>query len=37
LKNPHKTRNNLLLLGVVGLGITAVMLLKKRKIFEYAE
>jgi Fe-S oxidoreductase len=37
LKDPHKTRNNLLLLGVVGLGITAVMLLKKRKIFEYAE
>jgi FAD/FMN-containing dehydrogenase/Fe-S oxidoreductase len=37
LKNPHKTRNNLLLLGVVGLGITAVMLLKKRKISEYAE
>jgi hypothetical protein len=25
-----------LLLGVVGLGITAVMLLKKRKIFKYA-
>lgn len=31
LKNPHKTKNNLLLLGVVALGLTAYMLLKNHK------
>jgi Fe-S oxidoreductase len=31
LKNPHKTRNNLLLLGAVALGVAAFMLLKKSK------
>lgn len=31
LKNPHKTRNNLLLLGAVILGVTGFMLLKNRR------
>jgi FAD/FMN-containing dehydrogenase/Fe-S oxidoreductase len=31
LKNPHKRRNNLLLLGVVALGAAAYLLLKNRK------
>lgn len=31
LKNPYKRRNNLLLLGVVALGVTAYMLLKNNK------
>jgi FAD/FMN-containing dehydrogenase/Fe-S oxidoreductase len=31
LKNPHKTRNNLLMLGVVALSFTAYMLLKNHK------
>jgi FAD/FMN-containing dehydrogenase/Fe-S oxidoreductase len=31
LKNPHKTRNSLLLLSVAALGITALLLLKSHK------
>jgi FAD/FMN-containing dehydrogenase/Fe-S oxidoreductase len=31
LKDPHKTRNRLLMLGAVALGITAFMLLENRK------
>jgi hypothetical protein len=31
LKNPHKTRNSLLLLSVAALGITALLLLKSPK------
>jgi len=31
LKNPHKTRNNVLLFGAVALGIAALVLLRNRK------
>jgi hypothetical protein len=31
LKDPHKTRNNLLVLGIAALGVTAFMLLKNRR------
>jgi len=31
LKNPHKTRNNLLVLGALALGVTALILLKNKR------